>query len=98
MVIVKYSIPYRGFTMMTDEMKYAASLESVKSWNAKMMMDRKMRQPYLDNTTGLAQTNCHLWMSKLDRNPGIYLFGVMALDITFYEGLTLFIVQSVSVS
>lgn len=58
--------------MMTDEMRYSAAMESVKTWNSKMMIERKMRQPYLDNTTGLAQTNCHLWVSNMDRNPGQY--------------------------
>ena len=55
---------------MDEKSKYDASVESVKQWNSKMMMERKMRQPYLDNTTGLAQTNCHLWISERDRHPG----------------------------
>ncbi|XP_067932149.1 zinc finger protein DPF3-like isoform X2 [Watersipora subatra] len=54
-----------------EKSKYDTALESVKQWNSKMMMERKMRQPYLDNTTGLAQTNCHLWISERERNPGV---------------------------
>ena len=60
--------------MLEDEQKYSSALESVRGWNAKMMAERKMRQPYLDNTTGLAQGNCHLWTSAHDRQPGIFHF------------------------
>lgn len=55
---------------MEENLRYEAALQSVKKWNAKMMMERKLRQPYLDNTTGLAQTNCHLWVSEQQRHPG----------------------------
>ncbi|XP_078672957.1 zinc finger protein DPF3-like isoform X7 [Branchiostoma floridae x Branchiostoma belcheri] len=34
-------------------------------------MERKMRLPFLDTLTGVAQTNCSLWMSQSQRRPGI---------------------------
>ena len=56
--------------MIEDEQRYQAALESARSWNTKMLTERKLRQPYLDNTTGLAQTNCNLWLNARDRQPG----------------------------
>jgi len=57
--------------MIGDDAKYTAAMDAVRKWNSQMMTERKLRQPYLDNTTGLAQTNCHLWMSNRLRNPGM---------------------------
>lgn len=61
--------------MIEDDTKYQSALESVRAWNTKMMTDRKMRQPYLDNATGLAQGSCYLWVTPLDRQPGMYFIG-----------------------
>ncbi|XP_078672955.1 zinc finger protein DPF3-like isoform X5 [Branchiostoma floridae x Branchiostoma belcheri] len=50
---------------------YKEALENASHFNARVVMERKMRLPFLDTLTGVAQTNCSLWMSQSQRRPGI---------------------------
>ncbi|XP_078592045.1 zinc finger protein DPF3-like isoform X9 [Branchiostoma floridae x Branchiostoma japonicum] len=50
---------------------YKEALENASHFNARVVMERKLRLPFLDTLTGVAQTNCSLWMSPSQRRPGI---------------------------
>ncbi|CAH1262786.1 zinc finger protein ubi-d4-like isoform X3 [Branchiostoma lanceolatum] len=50
---------------------YKEALENASHFNARVVMERKLRLPFLDTLTGVAQTNCTLWMSESQRRPGI---------------------------
>ena len=46
---------------------YREAMEQVHSYNSKLLLDRRLRMPYIDNQTGLAQQDCHLWVSRVQR-------------------------------
>ena len=43
---------------------YKNLLESTESFNSKLCLERKMRLPFLDPQTGIAQRNSNLYMKK----------------------------------
>lgn len=47
--------------------RYREAMEQVHSYNSKLLLDRRLRMPYIDNQTGLAQQDCHLWVSRVQR-------------------------------
>lgn len=49
---------------------YKEAIEHSASYNTRLCIDRKMRLPFLDAQTGVAQNNCYLWMHKRNRMPG----------------------------
>uniref|UniRef100_T1J0T8 Uncharacterized protein n=1 Tax=Strigamia maritima TaxID=126957 RepID=T1J0T8_STRMM len=49
---------------------YKESIEQSSSYNTRLCLERKLRLPFLDAQTGVAQSNCSLWMSKRHRMPG----------------------------
>lgn len=46
---------------------YREAMEQVHTYNSKLLLDRRLRMPYIDNQTGLAQQDCHLWVSRVQR-------------------------------
>ena len=46
---------------------YREAMEQVHVYNSKLLLDRRLRMPYIDNQTGLAQQDCHLWVSRVQR-------------------------------
>ena len=50
---------------------YKEAMENAASFNARLMNDRKMRLPFLDSHTGIAQNNSYIWMQKRHRGPGL---------------------------
>ncbi|XP_072030944.1 zinc finger protein ubi-d4-like isoform X2 [Amphiura filiformis] len=53
------------------EQFYKEALENAASFNTRLMNERKMRLPFLDSHTGIAQNNSYLWMQKRHRGPGL---------------------------
>ena len=50
---------------------YREVIESSSQFNNGIVTERKLRLPYLDSQTGVAQSDCFLWMQKSDRMPGV---------------------------
>ena len=46
-------------------------MEQVHIYNSKLLLDRRLRMPYIDSQTGLAQQDCHLWVSRVQRSSPI---------------------------
>uniref|UniRef100_A0A8C6T2I9 D4, zinc and double PHD fingers family 1 n=1 Tax=Neogobius melanostomus TaxID=47308 RepID=A0A8C6T2I9_9GOBI len=57
----------RGFL---GEEFYKEAIEHCRSYNARLCAERSMRLPFLDSQTGVAQSNCYIWMEKNHRGPG----------------------------
>uniref|UniRef100_A0A8C9VTC8 Double PHD fingers 1 n=1 Tax=Scleropages formosus TaxID=113540 RepID=A0A8C9VTC8_SCLFO len=53
---------------------YREAIEHCRSYNARLCAERSMRLPFLDSQTGVAQSNCYIWMEKTHRGPGLCLF------------------------
>jgi zinc finger protein ubi-d4 len=49
---------------------YRDVIESSAQYNTGIVSERRARQPYLDTLTGVAQSDCFLWMQRADRMPG----------------------------
>ena len=49
---------------------YREAIEESARYNTGIVNERRARQPYLDTLTGVAQSDCFLWMQKTDRMPG----------------------------
>ncbi|KAL9952185.1 hypothetical protein ACROYT_G039400 [Oculina patagonica] len=49
---------------------YKEALENVSAFNSRLRYERRLRIPFIDAQTGIAMNNCHLWISKLERQPG----------------------------
>lgn len=50
---------------------YKEAMEQVHIYNSKLLLDRRLRMPYIDSQTGLAQQDCHLWVSRVQRSSPI---------------------------
>lgn len=50
---------------------YKEAIEHCRSYNARLCAERSMRLPFLDSQTGVAQSNCYIWMEKNHRGPGL---------------------------
>uniref|UniRef100_A0AAZ3QKB0 PHD-type domain-containing protein n=1 Tax=Oncorhynchus tshawytscha TaxID=74940 RepID=A0AAZ3QKB0_ONCTS len=50
---------------------YREAIEHCRSYNARLCAERSMRLPFLDSQTGVAQSNCYIWMEKNHRGPGL---------------------------
>ncbi|MGH0146762.1 UNVERIFIED_CONTAM: hypothetical protein FKN15_037573 [Acipenser sinensis] len=46
-------------------------MEQCHSYNARLCAERSVRMPFLDSQTGVAQSNCYIWMEKRHRGPGV---------------------------
>ena len=58
----------------TNSSFYREAVENVAAYNLQLMKERKSRLPYVDAQTGIAQSDCHLLHSRLERRRG-YLPG-----------------------
>ena len=52
------------------EQYYRDALEQCHNYNARLCAERSVRMPFLDSQTGVAQSNCYIWMEKRHRGPG----------------------------
>ncbi|XP_027529389.1 zinc finger protein ubi-d4-like, partial [Neopelma chrysocephalum] len=53
------------------EQYYRDAMEQCHSYNARLCAERSVRLPFLDSQTGVAQSNCYIWMEKRHRGPGL---------------------------
>uniref|UniRef100_A0A8C5EKB3 Zinc finger protein ubi-d4-like n=1 Tax=Gouania willdenowi TaxID=441366 RepID=A0A8C5EKB3_GOUWI len=53
------------------EQCYRDALEQCHNYNARLCAERSVRMPFLDSQTGVAQSNCYIWMEKRHRGPGL---------------------------
>lgn len=47
---------------------YLKFVQDAKSYNNLLFVERKLRLPFIDTQTGVAQTDCSLWRSKQERD------------------------------
>lgn len=52
------------------EQYYKDAMEQCHNYNARLCAERSVRLPFLDSQTGVAQSNCYIWMEKRHRGPG----------------------------
>ena len=48
-------------------------LEQTASFNSRLTLERKMRLPFLDSQTGVAQRHTNLFHPYRHRQPGLYI-------------------------
>ena len=53
-----------------NEQYYKECVEQAANYNARLASERKMRLPFLDSQTGVAQNHSQLWMPYRYRGPG----------------------------
>lgn len=53
-----------------NEQYYKECVEQAANYNARLSAERKMRLPFLDSQTGVAQNHTRLWMPYRYRGPG----------------------------
>ena len=66
---VRPEVLQRIKTVLNDS-AYREVIESSSQYNNGIVGERKLRLPYLDSQTGVAQSDCCLWMHKRERMPG----------------------------
>ncbi|UYV77534.1 DPF2 [Cordylochernes scorpioides] len=49
---------------------YQDAIKNSSKYNTRICLERKQRLPFLDAQTGVAQSDCALWMAKWQRMPG----------------------------
>lgn len=59
-----------GIQSFVSGSSYRDVIESSAQYNTGIVSERRARQPYLDTLTGVAQSDCFLWMQRTDRMPG----------------------------
>ncbi|KAH8265684.1 hypothetical protein KR026_001191 [Drosophila bipectinata] len=57
-------------SFLNDKEKYKEILENSENFNTRLCIERRLRMPFLDPQTGVAQTHCALFMKKKQRMPG----------------------------
>ncbi|XP_001357517.2 zinc finger protein DPF3 [Drosophila persimilis] len=55
---------------LNDKERYKEILENSENFNTRLCIERRLRMPFLDPQTGVAQTHCALFMKKKQRMPG----------------------------
>uniref|UniRef100_A0A3Q2XAY4 Double PHD fingers 2 n=1 Tax=Hippocampus comes TaxID=109280 RepID=A0A3Q2XAY4_HIPCM len=55
---------------LLGEQYYRDAMEQCHNYNARLCAERSVRMPFLDSQTGVAQSNCYIWMEKRHRGPG----------------------------
>lgn len=54
-------------SLLPSKLMYREAMDQVHVYNSKILLDRRLRMPYIDSQTGLAQQDCHLWVSRVQR-------------------------------
>ncbi|XP_018895665.1 zinc finger protein ubi-d4 B isoform X3 [Bemisia tabaci] len=57
-------------SFMSDS-AYREALENSTNYNTRICIERRLRMPFLDSQTGVAQNHCNLFMSQRQRMPGL---------------------------
>ncbi|CAB1332982.1 unnamed protein product [Coregonus sp. 'balchen'] len=58
---------------LLGEQCYRDAMEQCHNYNARLCAERSVRMPFLDSQTGVAQSNCYIWMEKRHRGPELDL-------------------------
>lgn len=53
-----------------NDTAYKEILENSENFNTRLCIERRLRMPFLDPQTGVAQTHCALFMKRKQRMPG----------------------------
>ncbi|XP_023993717.1 zinc finger protein ubi-d4 isoform X1 [Salvelinus sp. IW2-2015] len=53
------------------EQYYKDAMEQCHSYNARLCAERSILMPFIDSQTGVAQSNCYIWMEKRHRSAGM---------------------------
>lgn len=53
-----------------NDTAYKEVLENSENFNTRLCIERRLRMPFLDPQTGVAQTHCALFMKQTHRMPG----------------------------
>uniref|UniRef100_A0A3P9B6F0 D4, zinc and double PHD fingers family 2, like n=1 Tax=Maylandia zebra TaxID=106582 RepID=A0A3P9B6F0_9CICH len=53
------------------EQYYRDAMEQCHNYNARLCAERSILMPFLDSQTGVAQSNCYIWMEKRHRSAGV---------------------------
>lgn len=75
---------------------YQENIEYSSNFNTRLCIERRLRLPFFDPQTGVAQNHCSLFMARRQRMPGfrdgqIYSYpGKMYIQHTPYNNLFLF--------
>ncbi|XP_061754319.1 zinc finger protein ubi-d4 isoform X2 [Nerophis ophidion] len=56
---------------LLGEQYYRDAMEQCHNYNTRLCAERSVRMPFLDSQTGVAQSNCYIWMEKRHRGPGM---------------------------
>ncbi|NWI62529.1 REQU protein, partial [Todus mexicanus] len=64
-------LPFSPQTCSLGEQYYRDAMEQCHNYNARLCAERSVRLPFLDSQTGVAQSNCYIWMEKRHRGPGL---------------------------
>lgn len=51
--------------------KYRDAIDQVIAYNSKILLERRLRYPYIDGQTGVAQQDCQLWVSRVARSAPV---------------------------
>lgn len=63
-------VSYWSCVHRLGEQYYRDAMEQCHNYNARLCAERSVRMPFLDSQTGVAQSNCYIWMEKRHRGPG----------------------------
>ncbi|XP_046676529.1 zinc finger protein ubi-d4 isoform X4 [Homalodisca vitripennis] len=64
------SVLSRIESFMNDS-AYREAIENSANYNTRLCIERRMRMPFLDPQTGIAQNHSHLYLSARERLPGL---------------------------
>ncbi|XP_072302387.1 zinc finger protein ubi-d4 isoform X2 [Eucyclogobius newberryi] len=68
---IKMAAVVENVVQLLGEQCYRDALEQCHNYNARLCAERSVRMPFLDSQTGVAQSNCYIWMEKRHRGPGM---------------------------
>uniref|UniRef100_A0A673WLT3 D4, zinc and double PHD fingers family 2, like n=1 Tax=Salmo trutta TaxID=8032 RepID=A0A673WLT3_SALTR len=60
-----------GVVKVLGEQYYKDAMEQCHSYNARLCAERSILMPFIDSQTGVAQSNCYIWMEKRHRSAGM---------------------------
>ncbi|KPJ19725.1 Zinc finger protein ubi-d4 A [Papilio machaon] len=53
-----------------NDPSYKEIIENSSTFNSRLCAERRMRMPFIDTQTGVAQSHCNLFMTRKQRMPG----------------------------
>ena len=63
-------VPLNTFLKIRNDKIYEEALEASSKFNKQLGSDRKLRIPFIDSQTRVAQSNCLLWYAEYQRSTG----------------------------